>query len=117
MPQRGEHDIENQIRFEGNHGFIFHDSRGFEAGGDHELKLVQQFIKQRSKATFVTEQLHAIWCVGTRIQGTTSFTEKNVLGRYCIPTSDDRPITAAERKFFNECGTGLGMCHFVNMST
>ncbi|KAF8799074.1 hypothetical protein BYT27DRAFT_7202008, partial [Phlegmacium glaucopus] len=49
--------------------------------------MVQEFIKERSKAKNVKEQLHAIW--------------------YCIPTSDDRPITAAEKKFFNECGTGL----------
>jgi hypothetical protein len=49
--------------FEGNTGFIFHDSCGFEAGGVQELKLVQQFIEQRSKARNVNEQLHAIWCV------------------------------------------------------
>ena len=41
---------------------------------------------------------------------------KHVSCRYCIPTSDDRPITAAERKFFNECGTGLGICRFINTS-
>jgi GTP-binding protein EngB required for normal cell division len=83
----GEHDIENQMIFEDNPGFVFHDSRGFEAGGAQELKLVQQFIERRSKARNVHHQLHAIW--------------------YCIPTSDDRPITAAEKKFFNECGTGI----------
>jgi hypothetical protein len=66
-PQRGEHDIENQMIFEGNPGFVFHDSRGFEAGGDRELKIVQQFIQQRSKARNVNKQLHAIWCVGTAI--------------------------------------------------
>jgi len=85
--KRGEHDIKNQMVFEGNPGFVFHDSRGFEAGGDRELKLVQQFIEQCSKASNVKKQLHAIW--------------------YCIPTTDDRPITAAEKTFFNECGTGL----------
>ena len=63
--QRGEHDIENQIIFQGNPGFIFHDSRGFEAGGARELKLVQQFIEKRSKARNVHNQLHAIWCVCT----------------------------------------------------
>ena len=63
-PQRGGHDIDNQMIFKSNPGFIFHDSRGFEAGGDRELKLVLQFIQQRSKATNVNEQLHAIWCVG-----------------------------------------------------
>ena len=73
MPQRGEHDIENQMVFEGNPGFVFHDSRGFEAGGDRELKLVQQFIEQRSKAYNVKEQLHAIWWVDTCIYRTNQF--------------------------------------------
>ena len=73
MPQRGEHNIENQMVFKGNPGFIFHDSRGFEAGGDQELKLVQQFIEQRSKAGNVKEQLHAIWCVGTCIHRKNQF--------------------------------------------
>ena len=49
--------------------------------------------------------------------GRVNLTEKNVYGRYCIPTSDDRPITAAERKFFNECGTGLGMCYLIKYVT
>jgi hypothetical protein len=53
--------------FEGNPGFVFHDSRGFEAGGDRELKIVQQFIQQRSKARNVNKQLHVIWCVVTAI--------------------------------------------------
>ena len=113
-PQRGEHDIENQMIFEGNPGFVFHDSRGFEAGGDRELKIVQKFIQQRSKARNVNKQLHAIWCVGTGIYRTNKL-RKNALHRYCIPTTDDRPITAAERKFFNECGTGLGRFHVINM--
>ena len=73
MPQRGEHDIENQMVFEGNPGFVFHDSCGFEAGGDRELKLVQQFIEQRSKTNNVNKQLHVIWCVGTRIYRTNQF--------------------------------------------
>ncbi|KAF8800441.1 era-like GTP-binding protein, partial [Phlegmacium glaucopus] len=85
--ERGQHDIKNEMIFKSNPGFIFHDSRGFEAGSAQELKMVQEFIMERSKAKNVKEQLHAIW--------------------YCIPTSDDRPITAAEKKFFNECGTGL----------
>jgi hypothetical protein len=55
------------MTFDGNPGFVFHDSRGFEAGGDRELKLVQQFIQQRSKAGNVHEQLHVIWCVDTCI--------------------------------------------------
>jgi hypothetical protein len=116
-PQRGEHDIENQMIFEGNPGFVFHDSRGFEAGGDRELKIVQKFIQQRSKARNVNKQLHAIWYVGPGIYRTNKFLtrRKNALRRYCIPTTDDRPITAAEKKFFNECGTGLGRYDLMNM--
>ena len=48
--QRGEHDAENQMVFERNLGFFFHDSCEFEAGRDWELKLVKQFIKQHTKA-------------------------------------------------------------------
>ncbi|KAF8799179.1 hypothetical protein BYT27DRAFT_7264201 [Phlegmacium glaucopus] len=62
---RGEHDIKNQMISGSNPGFIFHDSRGFEAGGADELKMVQQFIKECSKAKKLKEQLHAIWCVST----------------------------------------------------
>lgn len=47
--------------FEGNPGFIFHDSRGF--GGAQEVKLVQEFIERRSKARNVNDRLHAIWYV------------------------------------------------------
>src|SRR4051794_21553074 len=28
--------------------------------------------------------------------------------RYCIPMDDDRPVTTAEERFFNTCGTGKG---------
>jgi hypothetical protein len=66
-PQCGEHDIKNQMIFEGNPGFVFYNSRGFEVGGDWELKIVQHFIQERSKARNVNKQLHAIWCVGTAI--------------------------------------------------
>jgi len=47
--------------FEGNPGFIFHDSGGFEAGDAEELNLVQGFIEKRSRARNVNEQIHAIW--------------------------------------------------------
>jgi len=39
--------------FEGNPGFVFHDSRGFEAGGAEEFQLVQEFIKKCSRAKTV----------------------------------------------------------------
>jgi len=84
--QRGMHNIENELVFKSNPGFVFHDSRGFEAGGVKELEKVKEFIMKRSKMTDLRDQLHVIW--------------------YCIPMDDERPFTAAEQSFFLECGTG-----------
>ena len=44
-------------------GFIFHDSEGFEAGGDMEVKKVKDFIKERSRKAELEDQLHVIWWV------------------------------------------------------
>jgi len=93
ISQRGEHDIENQMIFEGNPGFIFHDSRGFEAGGARELKLVQQFIEQRSKARNVNKQLHAIWCVSFHLYQTISSQRKMFwIGTAFQPMIADRSL-------------------------
>ncbi|KAG8749005.1 hypothetical protein FRC14_001770 [Serendipita sp. 396] len=82
---RGLHNIEKELVFKSNPGFIFHDSRGFEAGGIEELNKVKEFIESRSKETKLARKLHAIW--------------------YCIPVDDSRPFTTAENWFFSECGT------------
>ncbi|KAF8800038.1 hypothetical protein BYT27DRAFT_7200510 [Phlegmacium glaucopus] len=84
--KRGMHNIENELIFKSNPGFVFHDSRGFEAGAVEELNKVKQFITERSKMLDLSKQLHVIW--------------------YCIPMDDERPFTAAEQSFFAECGTG-----------
>ncbi|KAG1898833.1 GTP-binding protein [Suillus fuscotomentosus] len=85
--ERGEHDIENEMIFKSNPGFVFHDSRGFEAGGESEFNKVKAFITRRSKETKITNQLHVIW--------------------YCIPMDEaSRSFTAAENKFFSQCDTG-----------
>jgi hypothetical protein len=55
------HNIENELVFRSNPGFIFHDSRGFEAGGVAELNTVKRFIADRSKTTKLEMQLHVIW--------------------------------------------------------
>ncbi|KAG9055297.1 hypothetical protein FS842_002550 [Serendipita sp. 407] len=83
---RGGHDIENELVFNNNRGFCFHDSRGFEAGGAKELLKVKEFIEKRAKECEISDRLHAIW--------------------YCIPMDDSRPFTMAESQFFSECGTG-----------
>ncbi|KAN0109796.1 hypothetical protein V8E52_008902, partial [Russula decolorans] len=82
---RGEHNIEHQFQYPTAHGFVFHDSRGFEAGGADELKKVKDFIENRAKSEQLKDQLHVIW--------------------YCLPTSNDRGMTEAEMSLF-ESGTG-----------
>ncbi|KAF9468343.1 hypothetical protein BDZ94DRAFT_1232400 [Collybia nuda] len=69
-----------------NPGFVFHDSRGFEAGGVDELQKVQDFISKRSKEKKLGNQIHVIW--------------------YCIAMSDSRPIVYSEEQFFSALGTG-----------
>jgi hypothetical protein len=47
--------------FQSNPGFIFHDSRGFETGGESELNMVKAFIAGRLKEIKLKDQLHTIW--------------------------------------------------------
>jgi len=63
LVQRGEHNIENELTFTNHRGYVFHDSRGFEAGDQKELKIVQDFVRRRSQDTKLAERLHAIWFV------------------------------------------------------
>ncbi|KDQ53808.1 hypothetical protein JAAARDRAFT_136734 [Jaapia argillacea MUCL 33604] len=85
--ERGEHNIENEMIFEANPGYIFHDSRGWEFGSSEEFKIVQDFIKQRGMERASQRQLHAIW--------------------YCLPTDNvSRLLTGAEGRFFQECDPG-----------
>ncbi|KAI6151491.1 hypothetical protein BKA82DRAFT_4099770 [Pisolithus tinctorius] len=76
--KRGEHNIEDELVFKSNQRFVFHDSRGFEAG---------KFVMDRAKTMKLDKRIHAIW--------------------FCIPLHDShRMVTAAEKKFFNKCDTG-----------
>ncbi|KAJ7434882.1 hypothetical protein B0H11DRAFT_1756810 [Mycena galericulata] len=59
--RRGLHNVEDEIHFAHKPGFIFHDSRGVEAGSGEELSVVQQFVEHRSSVDDSREQLHAIW--------------------------------------------------------
>ena len=58
--QRGEHNIEYQVTYAGSN-FIFHDSRGIEAGSEGELKIVKEFIRNREELVDLRDQLHVIW--------------------------------------------------------
>ena len=58
--QRGKHDIEYQLTYPGSN-FIFHDSRGIEAGSEDELEIVKRFILAREQNAKLRNQLHVIW--------------------------------------------------------
>ncbi|KAJ7193411.1 GTP-binding protein [Mycena pura] len=62
---RGLHDIENQLIFQSNPQFIFHDTRGFESGSVAETEKVKAFIAKRARSTELSYQLHAIWQVSS----------------------------------------------------
>jgi hypothetical protein len=61
--QRGIHNIDDELVFTNDKGYIFHDSRGFEAGGKEELNIVQDFVRRRSGEKLLEDRLHAIWFV------------------------------------------------------
>ncbi|KAJ7241582.1 hypothetical protein C8J57DRAFT_1192504, partial [Mycena rebaudengoi] len=75
---RGLHNIDDEIRFRTRPGFVFHDSRGVEAGSATELSIVQRFVDERSSAAReLLNQLHAIWM--------------------CLPLDDCRELFESER--------------------
>ena len=59
--QRGYHKIENELVFGSNPNFVFHDSCGFEAGGEAEFKQMKKFVLERASTTKLKERIHAIW--------------------------------------------------------
>jgi hypothetical protein len=88
LVQRGEHSIELELRFSHHYGYVFHDSRGFEAGDDRQLGIVQDFVRRRSQEKSLNNRLHAIWFV---LFGITVPNSQSLLFRYCIPMDNDRP--------------------------
>ncbi|KAI6013780.1 hypothetical protein EDC04DRAFT_690858 [Pisolithus marmoratus] len=83
----GHHNIENELVFQSNSGYVFHDSSGFEAGSAQQFDKMKKFVVDHAAARTLQKCIHAIW--------------------YCIPMTDyHRTVTAAEQKFFNECDTG-----------
>ncbi len=69
--------IDYEITYPNNPHFVFHDSRGIEAGaesnshgtevgGGHDpsklcAEYIQKFIKDRAQRRCIGDQLHAIW--------------------------------------------------------
>jgi len=98
--QRGHHNIEDELVFANHDGYVFHDSRGFEAGGEDELKIVQDFVRRKSQEKRLKDRLHAIWFGSLPIY-TCKFT--TLPFRYCIPMDKDRP--SLDLKHFDDICT------------
>jgi hypothetical protein len=110
--QRGVHNIEDEIIFSNHTGYVFHDSRGFEAGSEDELKTVQEFVRHRSRERRLNNRLHAIWFVPSGIH---SHEFMNFVFRFCIPMDNDRPSLDL-RHFENICPdkNSMSTCSSMN---
>ncbi|KAI6107153.1 hypothetical protein EV401DRAFT_1871985, partial [Pisolithus croceorrhizus] len=85
--QCGVHNIEDELVFQSNPHFVFHDSCGFEAGSKEQFEVMKKFVMDRANTTKLDRRIHAIW--------------------FCIPLNEShRLVMAAEKKIFNECETG-----------
>ncbi|KAK1230759.1 hypothetical protein PQX77_006136, partial [Marasmius sp. AFHP31] len=82
--ERGQSRIDLEITFPSNPGYVFHDSRGMEAGSTEEIEKLNDFMERRSKKQLLEDHLHVIW--------------------YCLPVDSDRPLCREEMAFF-ENGT------------
>ena len=112
--QRGEHNVEDELVFANHRGYVFHDSRGFEAGSEEELKTVQDFVRRKSREKRLGDRLHAIW-YGLFPLVSTVVNSRGSLLRYCIPMDNDRPSLEV-RHFHDICPDKNGMSNrnFMN---
>jgi hypothetical protein len=53
--------IEDEIIFKTHKGYVFHDSPGFEYGGEKQVQIVRDFIRRKSQERRLEDRLHAIW--------------------------------------------------------
>jgi hypothetical protein len=113
--QRGEHNIEDELVFANHRSYVFHDSRGFEAGSEDELKTVQDFVRRKSQERRLGDRLHAIWYCLFPLVSTGGNSRGSPRRRYCIPMDNDRP--ELEVKHFHDiCPDRNGMSNrdFMN---
>ncbi|KAF9059037.1 hypothetical protein BDP27DRAFT_1431904 [Rhodocollybia butyracea] len=83
--ERGGSHIEYEITYPSDLDYVFHDSKGMEAGSEMELKILRDFIDGRRDRKFMKDQLHVIWL--------------------CLPVDNDRPLGPHEMAFFENAGT------------
>jgi hypothetical protein len=106
------HNIEDELTFTNHDGYIFHDSRGLESGGEQELQIVQDFVRRKSQEDRLEDRLHAIWFVPLGIYSC-KLTKLHV--RYCIPMDNDRP--ELDLKYFGDIcpdNNGTSNSNFVD---
>ncbi|KAH9165320.1 hypothetical protein EDB89DRAFT_314754 [Lactarius sanguifluus] len=77
---RGEHRIDDELVFSNHRGYVFHDSRGIEAGSAGELDILCKFIQSKCGERRLRDRLHAIW--------------------YCVPMDNQRP--QLDLKYFKD---------------
>lgn len=77
---RGIHDVREEITWDGRPDLIVHDSGGFEAGTEDELRTIEQFLKDRSETDQILDRVHIIW--------------------YCIDINSTRTLQKATEKLF-----------------
>ncbi|KAJ8581729.1 hypothetical protein M405DRAFT_831986 [Rhizopogon salebrosus TDB-379] len=64
--ERGQVNIDTEFIPPQNNRFVLHDSEGFEAGEEHNVDIVHQFIERRGNMLNFGERLHAVWlCLET----------------------------------------------------
>ena len=65
---QGVHDINTAFESPNHPGLLIHDSRGWQAGSDHELDLIAKFLRHRAFQKDPAESLHVIWfCVDSDV--------------------------------------------------
>ena len=65
---QGQHDINTAFESPNHPGLLIHDSRGWQAGSDHELDLIGKFLRHRAFQKDPAESLHVIWfCVDSDV--------------------------------------------------
>ncbi|KAF2102894.1 hypothetical protein NA57DRAFT_9245, partial [Rhizodiscina lignyota] len=65
---QGVHDIDKAFESPNHPGLLIHDSRGWQAGSDHELDLIGKFLRHRAFQKDPAESLHVIWfCVDSDV--------------------------------------------------
>ncbi|KAL8881229.1 MAG: hypothetical protein Q9192_007845 [Flavoplaca navasiana] len=77
---RGRHDVRDEIRHENRRDLIIHDSGGFEAGDESQMRALGQFVKERSMMPKIEDRLHVMW--------------------FCLDMSSDRTTQTATESLF-----------------